>query len=120
MNLVHVATGMPLLSPVELHAVLAALSADLQAQPFQLAETGKRVRDQCREAGHAISRADVSFVLKGIVLGGHPFGEGADDPKSLAQRFIDSVLELSRREQLPLDESQVAQVRAWADRSLTR
>jgi hypothetical protein len=62
----------------------------------------------------------VSFVLKGIVLGGHPFGEGADDPKTLAQRFIDSVLELSRREQLPLDESQVAQVRAWADRSLTR
>ena len=120
MNLVHLATGMPLLSPVELHAVLVALSDDLQAQPFQLAETGKRVRDQCREAGHAISRADVSFVLKGIVLGGHPFGEGADDPKSLAQRFIDSVLELSRREQLPLDESQVAQVRAWADRSLTR
>jgi hypothetical protein len=117
MSLVHAATGMPLLSPVELHAVLASLSADLQVQPFQLTETGKRVRDRCREAGHAISRADVSFVLKGIVLGGHPFGEGADDPKTLAQRFIDSVLELSRREQLPLDESQVAQVRAWGERS---
>jgi hypothetical protein len=51
------------------------------------------------------------------VLGGHPFGKGADDPESLAQRFIESVLELSRREQLPLDESQVAQVRAWAKRS---
>lgn len=117
MSLVHAATGMPLLSPVELHAVLASLSADLQDQPFQLAETGKRVRDRCREAGHAISRADVSFVLKGIVLGGHPFGEGTDDPKNLAQRLIDSVLELSRREQLPLDESQVRQVRAWAERS---
>jgi hypothetical protein len=118
MNLVHAATGMPLLSPVELHAVLASLSADLQVQPFQLAETGKRVRDRCREAGHAISRADVSFVLKGIVLGGHPFGQGTDDPKNLAQRFIDSALELSRREQLPLDESQVAQVRTWAERSI--
>jgi hypothetical protein len=117
MNLVHAATGMPLLSPVELHAVLASLSADLQVQPFQLTETGKRVRDRCREAGHAISRADVSFVLKGIVLGGHPFGEGADDPKTLVQRFIESVLELSRREQLPLDESQVAEVRAWGERS---
>lgn len=117
MNLVHAATGMPLLSPTELHAVLASLSADLEGQPFQLAETGKRVRDRCRDAGYAISRADVSFVLKGIVLGGHPFGEGADAPESLAQRFIDSVLELSRREQLPLEELQVAEVREWGSRS---
>ena len=116
-NLVHTATGMPLLSPTELHAVLSGLSADLEQQPFHLAETGKRVRDRCREGGHAISRADVGFVLKGIVLGGHAFGEGANDLNSLASRFIGSVLELCRREQLQLDEEQVERLRDWTARA---
>jgi hypothetical protein len=116
-TVVHAATGMPILSPTELHAVLASLSSDLEHQPFQLAETGKRVRDRCREDGHAVSRADVSFVLKGILLGGHAFGEGADDPEHLGQRFVDSVLELCRREQLTLEDAQVAQLRQWARRT---
>lgn len=116
-NVVHAATGLPLLSPTELRAVLTGLSADLKQQVFHLAETGKRVRDRCREGGHAVSRADVGFVLKGILLGGHSFGEGADDPKGLAQRFIGSVLELCRREQLQLDDQQVSQLREWAGRA---
>jgi hypothetical protein len=115
-NLVHAATGLPTMSPAELSAVFACLALDLAEQPFQLSETGKRVRDRCRESGHAVSRGDVSFVLKGIQLGGHAFGAGADDPKSLAQRFVDSVLELCRREQLVLDDAQSAQLREWATR----
>jgi hypothetical protein len=59
---VHAATGMPLLSPTEFQFLIASLAADLAQRPFQLAETGKRVRDLCRAAGHAISRGDVSFV----------------------------------------------------------
>ncbi len=115
-NMVHAATGLPTLSPSELAAVFACVARDLAEHPFQLSETGKRVRDRCREDGHAVSRGDVSFVLKGIQLGGHAFGEGADDPKSLAQRFISSVLELCRREQLGLDDGQVEQLRDWATR----
>lgn len=115
-NLVHAATGLPLLSPGELSAVLTSLAQDLAEQPFQLSETGKRVRDRCRDGGHAVSRGDVSFVLKGIQLGGHDFGAGADDAQALAQRFVGSVLELCRREQLALDETQSAQLRDWATR----
>lgn len=115
-NLVHAATGLPILSPGELSAVLVSLAQDLAEHPFQLSETGKRVRDRCREGGHAVSRGDVSFVLKGIQLGGHDFGAGADDPQALAQRFVGSVLELCRREQLALDEGQSAQLRDWATR----
>ena len=115
-NLVHAATGLPTMSPSELSAVFACLALDLAEHPFQLSETGKRVRDRCREGGHAVSRGDVSFVLKGIQLGGHAFGAGADDPRSLAQRFIGSVLELCRREQLMLDDVQLAQLRDWATR----
>lgn len=82
--------------------------------------TGKRVRDLCRDAGHAISRGDVSFVLKGILLGGHTFGEGRDDPDALAQKFVESALDLCRREQLALDEAQVALLRDWGMRKRTR
>ena len=63
-----------------------------------------------------MSRADVSFVLKGIQLGGHAFGAGTDDPMSLARRFIGSMLELCRREQLVLDDTQAAQLQDWATR----
>ncbi len=63
-----------------------------------------------------MSRGDVSFVLKGIQLGGHDFGAGADDTQALAQRFVSSVLELCRREQLALDDGQSAQLRDWATR----
>ncbi len=115
-NLVHAATGLPLLSPVELWSVMHSLAQDVAQQPFQLSETGKRVRDRCRDDGHAVGRNDVSFVLKGIHLAGHAFGAGADDAMSLANRFTDSVLELCRREQLTLDDAQVAQLRDWSSR----
>jgi hypothetical protein len=63
----------------------------------------------------------VSFVLKGIQLGGHAFGAGGDDSRNLAERFIGSVLELCRREQLALDDVQSAQLRDWATRgAITR
>lgn len=117
LNQVHIATGMPLLSPAEFQFLLTSLAADLAQRPFQLAETGKRVRDLCRDDGHAISRGDVSFVLKGILLGGHTFGEGHDDAGNLGQKFIDSALDLCRREQLALDETQVAQLRDWGKRT---
>jgi len=58
-NLVHAATGLPILSRGELSAVLASLAQDLAEQPFQLSETGKRVRDRCRDGGHAVRRGDV-------------------------------------------------------------
>jgi hypothetical protein len=51
-HLVHAATGLPILSPGELSAVLASLEQDLVEHPFQLSETGKRVRDRCRDGGH--------------------------------------------------------------------
>ncbi|KPF42545.1 hypothetical protein IP87_11655 [beta proteobacterium AAP121] len=116
---VHSATGIPLLSPKEFQFLVASLAADLAQRPFQLAETGKRVRDRCRDAGFQISRGDVSFVLKGILLGGHTFGRGADEPGPLGERFIKSMLDLCRREQLALDEAQIALLRDWGKRAST-
>jgi hypothetical protein len=116
-NQIHVATGVPMLSPKELRALLSNLVDDLAQHPFLLTETGKRVRDRCRDSGHSISRADVAFVLKGILLGGHTFGQGSDDPPTLAHKFVESVLDLCRREQLMLDDAQVSLFREWANRA---
>lgn len=110
---VHTATDLPMLSTPEMRLLLDKLADDVAERPFLLTETGKRVRDRCREAGESISRADVSFVLKGILLGGHAFGHGQDDARTLGARFIDSVLALCQREQLCLDDSQVALLREW-------
>ncbi len=110
---VHQATGVPVLSPDEVATLLRALADDLRETPFALSETGKRVRDRCRDAGHAVSRSDVSFLLKGLMLDGHSFGQGSDDPQSLGRRLCSAVLDLCQREQLPLDAAQTAALQRW-------
>ena len=110
-------TGTPPFSPIEIRFLLESLSADLLERPFLLTETGKRVRDKCREKGFSISRSDVSFVLKGILFGEHSFGQGNDDADSLGKKFVDSVMDLCRREQVLLDESQVGMLRTWVNQA---
>jgi hypothetical protein len=111
---IHAATGMPLLSPDGFALVIRCLHEDLAEHPFVLSETGKRVRDRCREAGTSIARGSVSFILKGILLGGHEFGDGLSLPSTTATAFVRSVLDLCRREQLHLDDTQVQRLHQWA------
>lgn len=100
---VHLATGMPIMSPPEMQGLLRALAAETTHQDFVLSETGKRVRDRCRDEGLGVSRADVSYVLKGIVLAGHDFGQNSNDAASLAARFIKNMKVICAREQLEVD-----------------
>ena len=113
---IHTATGMPLLSPQAIHGLLSALVTEVSNQPFALSETGKRVRDRCRDAGLGVNRADVSYVLKGIVLGGHAFGTGNDTVPILGRHFIDSVRAICSREQMGLDEATEVALREWCER----
>lgn len=117
---IHTATGMPLLPPPAFQVLLTHIAADAALHPFSLTETGKRVRDRCRDAGLPINRSSVSFVLKGILLGGHMFGEHPNDTSTLATRFVSSILDLCQTEQLALDDAQTAQFREWATRSAPR
>ena len=48
----------PQVSPTELNAILGNLIADLAEHPYQLSDTSKRVRDRCRDCGHATSREE--------------------------------------------------------------
>jgi hypothetical protein len=110
---VHDTTGVPLLSPRDFRALFEAVAADVAAQPFQLNDTGKRVRDLLREAGHDISRESVNWVLRGLLLCGHEFGQGEDDVPTLSYRLVGNLINLCRREQVVMDESAPAQLQRW-------
>lgn len=110
---VHIATGMPLMAPAEVRGVLDALSAEAK-RAVRAFRHRQAVRDLCKEAGLAVSRADVSFVLKGVLFAGHVFGQGEDDRHTLARRFIDNLRMLCEREQLVLDAPQEAALLEWA------
>lgn len=110
---IHEVTGMPLLTPLKYRTLLGLVEADVAAHPFHLMETGKRVRDLCREVGSPISRADVNHVLRGLLLRGHSFDEGPNDADTLGTKLADNVRTLCLREQMVLDASANAGISAW-------
>jgi hypothetical protein len=110
---VHDTTGVPLLAPRDFRALFDAVVADVTAQPFQLNETGKRVRDLCREAGRDISRESVNWVLRGLLLCGHEFGQGQDDVPTLSYRLVGNLINLCRREQVMMDEGAPGVLQRW-------
>ena len=76
-------------------------------------ETGKRVRDRCKESGLPVSRADVNHVLRGLVMRGHVFEEGANDGSRLAQKLGDNIRSLCLREQIVLDGAMDKAIKDW-------
>ena len=117
-RLVHDTTGVPLLSPRDFRGLLDAVVADVAEHPFQLSETGKRVRDRCREAGLAVSREDVNWVLRGLLLCGHEFGNSENDVPTLSYRLVGNLINLCRREQMVMDEGTPAMLQRWVSGKL--
>jgi hypothetical protein len=110
---VHEATGVPWLSPRDFKGLFEAICADVALNPFQLSDTGKRVRDRCRDAGLDVSREDVNWVLRGLLLCGHEFGQGSDDVRTLSYRLVGNLINLCRREQVVMDESGPPALHRW-------
>lgn len=110
---VHEATGVPLLPPARYRALFEAIAADVAARPFEFIESSKRIRDRCRESGQPVSRADVSFVLRGLLMRGHSFGEGGDDANALSRKLADNVRSLCMREQIVLDDTLDNAITRW-------
>ena len=103
-----------MLSPTEIRGLLDALAKDVATTAFALSDTSKRVRDECRSQGLGINRADTSYVLKGILLGGHAFGDNDNTRSSLARSFIQSMKAISTREQVEIDEGSELALMLWA------
>ncbi|MEY4413550.1 MAG: hypothetical protein RIQ53_843 [Pseudomonadota bacterium] len=107
-------TQAPLLPPQTLRAILDELCADLQLQPYEPTETARRIVAACAtRPGCEVSMREVVFLLRGMQLNGHVFGQGQDDVRTLARRLLNQILFLCEREQMALNEVQLAAVRRW-------
>lgn len=111
---VCVSTGAPMLAPVHLQRLIGALAEVLQEQPFSLQTTVHAVCRRCLEAGGLrIRPRDVAFIVRGLQMKGHVFGQGADDARTLSDRLLQQVLFLCEREQKVLTPADVELVRGW-------
>jgi hypothetical protein len=107
-------TKAPMLAPKELQEVLKALSAELAQGAFQPSSTPGQVCARClTSAGVRVRQRDVTFLVRGMQLNGHVFGQGHDDVATLGSRLVGQVLFLCEREQMVLDEAAVAGIRRW-------
>jgi NYN domain len=107
-------TGAPMLAPKDLRVVITLLARELREHGFELAVTARRVCSRCLETeGLRVRQRDVTFLLRGMQLNGHVFGQGHDDEHTLASRLVDQVLFLCAREQMVLDEAAVGHIRHW-------
>ena len=111
-GIVYQATGTPNLLPYQYGVLFRATAAELKANPYNLTRTSKSVRDRCIEEGESISRANVSFVLKGIIYKGHRFNK-RDSANTLAKIYRDSVLARCEDAELKLDDREKKMVDAW-------
>lgn len=110
---IHELTDVPLLTPDKYRNLIAMIARDVAETPFHLMETGKRVRDLCKESGLPVSRADVNHVLRGLSMRGHTFDEGQNDAVTLARKLANNVRSLCLREQFVLDEQTDKAILEW-------
>ena len=107
------ATDAPRLGRSEFRQLWQAIADDLVEHPFHLRDTGKRVRDLCRLAQCDISREEVNWVLRGLLMGGHQFAPGQNTAQHMAQQMAQNLDKLCAREELWLDNGQRATLYDW-------
>ncbi|WP_426595055.1 NYN domain-containing protein [Cellulomonas sp. McL0617] len=105
-------TDTPGLSETNYRVLLTALAADLAAHPFDRAETSRRVRNACQEAGAAVGRSTVNFVISGTLYGGEQL-TSKTTAKDLAAAWADNVVGLCRGARMELSAGDVAAIREW-------
>lgn len=107
-------TGAPMLAPRDLRLVISTLARVQEAHGFELASTARLVCRQCLESeGLRVRQRDVTFLVRGMQLNGHVFGQGRDDQETLASRLVNQVLFLCEREQKVLSPAEVGHIRNW-------
>ncbi|MFZ2649552.1 MAG: NYN domain-containing protein [Burkholderiaceae bacterium] len=107
-------TGAPMFAPKDLHVVLALLADELEKHGFELSTTARLLCSKCLEVeGLRVRLRDVTFLLRGMQLNGHVFGQGHDDLVTLATRLVNQVLFLCEREQMVLNETAISHIKQW-------
>lgn len=117
---VCVLTGAPLLAPKDLKTVMNALVQVLQKQEFKLPTVVQSVCRYCVELeGLRVRPRDVNFLMRGMQMNGHVFGQGADDQATLIDRLFKQIMFLCEREQKVPDQKEINQIRVWIGAAVT-
>jgi len=107
-------TGAPMLAPTDLQLVINTLAAVLAERGFESATTAQIVCSRCLELrGVRVRVRDVTFLVRGMQMNGHVFGQGRDDQATLAARLVNQVLFLCEREQKVLDSTEIIHIAKW-------
>lgn len=112
---IHEITGVPMLRPGEYAALFQTIADVLGKGPFQVTATSKSVRDALLTRDQSVSRAAVTFVLRGIMYGGLPLHE-APKPwgaRLLGHAFQKNVLAMCDDAELALAPIERAAVESW-------
>jgi hypothetical protein len=112
---IHEITGVPMLRPAEYAALFQTIADVLGKGPFQVTATSKSVRDALLTRDQSVSRAAVTFVLRGIMYGGLPLHE-APKPwgaRLLGHAFQKNVLAMCDDAELTLAPIERAAVESW-------
>ncbi|WP_051274541.1 NYN domain-containing protein [Cellulomonas sp. URHD0024] len=112
-------TDTPGLSRSNYRVLLTALAADLASHPFDRAETSRRVRNACQEAGAAVGRSTVNFVISGALYGGQQL-TSKTTAQDLAAAWADNVVGLCRGARMELSNGDVAAIREWVGGGLLK
>ena len=111
---VAILTGAPLLAPKHLKLLMHALVEVQREQAFKLPTTVQLVCRRCVDPnGVRLRPRDVNFIVRGLQMNGHVFGQGDDDAHTLSTRLFDQILFLCVREQKALTPSETEKLRTW-------
>lgn len=105
-------TDVPGLSRSDYGALLSHLADDVATHPFERAETARRVRDACQNAGAKVGRASVNLVISGILYTGLEL-TGRPSAAQLASAWADNVVGLCRGARMELSKADERAIRAW-------
>ncbi len=105
-------TDTPGLSAANYRVLLTALAEDVRSTPFDRAETSRRVRNACQEAGAAVGRSTVNFVISGVLYAGLQLNRDLT-ARDLAEAWAGNVVGLCRGARMELTDGDVAAIRAW-------
>jgi|GEM_PF-183767 len=109
-------TDTPYLLPDQYATVFKLIADVINESGYNLTTVSKSVRDRCNDLNLAISRQQISFILRGIVFADHLLGQQAEDPIDLASHFLQNTYALCESSQLILSADEREAVALWLTR----
>lgn len=107
-------TDMPCLGSRHYAILLQELAKEVDEHGYHFTQTSKNVRDRCNAKGMPVGRSHVSFIMRGILFGGHELGKtGRENVVMLGEALVKNTLDLCRRAQMDLGASEVKEIERW-------